>query len=256
MNETAVEDALVALGLTHGFGGTAVLEGIDLAVPRGSVAAIIGPSGVGKTTLLHLLGGLMQPEAGELEMSCARPAFVFQDPLLLPWRTALGNVVFGLSGRSMSRRERLVRARSMLVRVGFGQEEAGRYPHQLSGGMKKRVALARALAVEPDMLLLDEAFAALDSGLSRQMQQLVQLEVQERGVTVFLVTHDLSEAVRLADVVIVLAGRPGRIMARETIDRPARLRDDAFVETEMRRLTALPAFSAAFRPPGLVRRPG
>jgi len=247
MSATAAEDALVALGLSHGFAGTAVLKGIDLAVARGSVTAIVGPSGVGKTTLLHLLGGLLKPEAGELEMGCARPAFVFQDPLLLPWRTALGNVAFGLTGRPMSRRERLVRARSMLVRVGLGQEEAGRYPHQLSGGMKKRVALARALAVEPDLLLLDEAFAALDSGLSRQMQQLVRLEVQERGVTAFLVTHDLSEAVRLADLVVVLAGRPGRIIAREAISRPARLRDDAFVEAEMRRLSALPSFSAAFR---------
>ena len=242
------EGALVASGVTHGFAGTNVLEGIDLRVSSGSILAILGPSGVGKTTLLHILGGLVAPDVGRVEQPFLRPAFVFQDPLLLPWRTARGNVAFGLAGQRLSRAERLSRARSMLVKVGLGYEDAGLYPHQLSGGMKKRVALARALAALPDVLLLDEAFSALDVGLSREMQQLVRLDAQERGVTVVLVTHDLSEAVRLADRAIVLAGRPGRIVARLSIDRPARLRDDAFVETEIRCIAALEAIRDAFRP--------
>lgn len=245
MNE---EGALVADGITHGFAGTSVLDGVDLRLPRGGILAILGPSGAGKTTLLHILGGVLDPDAGRVERPFGRPAFVFQDPLLLPWRTARGNVAFGLAGQRLSRAERLTRARSMLVKVGLGQDDAGLYPHQLSGGMKRRVALARALAVEPDLLLLDEAFSALDVGLSREMQQLVRLDAQERGVTVVLVTHDLSEAVRLADRAVVLAGRPGRIVARLSIDRPARLRDDAFVEAEIRRIAALETIRDAFRP--------
>lgn len=245
MNE---EGTLVASGVTHGFAGTKVLDGIDLRISRGSVVAILGPSGSGKTTLLHILGGLLPPAAGRVDRPFERPAFVFQEPLLLPWRTARGNVAFGLAGLRLARSERLSRARTMLVKVGLGQDDAVRYPHQLSGGMKKRVALARALAIEPDLLLLDEAFSELDVGLSREMQQLVRLDAQERGVTVVLVTHDLSEAVRLADRVIVLAGRPGRIVTRLSIDRPARLRDDAFVEAEIRRIAALEAIRDAFRP--------
>ncbi|WP_051228441.1 ABC transporter ATP-binding protein [Pleomorphomonas oryzae] len=242
------DGALIASGVMHGFAGIKVLDGVDLGIPRGGILAILGPSGSGKTTLLHILGGLLTPDAGRIERPFERPAFVFQDPLLLPWRTARGNVAFGLAGQRLSRAERLSRVRSMLIKVGLGHDDAGLYPHQLSGGMKKRVALARALAVEPDFLLLDEAFSALDVGLSREMQQLVRLDAQERGVTVALVTHDLSEAVRLADRAVVLAGRPGRIVARLSIDRPARLRDDAFVDAEIRRITALDMIRDAFRP--------
>lgn len=245
MSEAGV---LVASGLAHGFAGTKVLDGIELRLPRGGVLAILGPSGVGKTTLLHILGGIVAPDAGRIERVFERPAFVFQDPLLLPWRTARGNVIFGLASHHLARSERLARARSMLLKVGLGQGEAGLYPHQLSGGMKKRVALARALAIEPDILLLDEAFSALDVGLAREMQQLVRLDAQERNVTVVLVTHDLSEAVRLADRIVVLSGRPGRIVARLSIDRPARLRDDTFVDAEIRRIAALETIRNAFRP--------
>lgn len=242
------DGALAAGGITHGFAGATVLDAIDLRVAKGGVLAILGPSGSGKTTLLHILGGLLRPDTGRVDLPFERPAFVFQDPLLLPWRTARGNVAFGLAGRRLSRTERLTRARSMLVKVGLGHSEAGLYPHQLSGGMKRRVALARALAVEPDLLLLDEAFSALDVGLSSEMQQLVRLDAQERGVTVVLVTHDLSEAVRLADEAVILSGRPGRIVARLSIDRPARLRDDAFVEEEIRRIAGLEVIRDAFRP--------
>lgn len=245
MSEAGV---LVASGLAHSFAGTKVLDGIELRLPQGGVLAILGPSGAGKTTLLHILGGIIDPDAGRIERSFERPAVVFQDPLLLPWRTARGNVAFGLASQRLARSERLAKARSMLLKVGLGQGEAGLYPHQLSGGMKKRVALARALAIEPDILLLDEAFSALDVGLAREMQQLVRLDAQERNVTVVLVTHDLSEAVRLADRIVVLSGRPGRIVARLSIDRPARLRDDTFVDLEIRRIAALETIRDAFRP--------
>ncbi len=234
-----------AEGVCLSYGDEAVLGGVDLSVGSGQVLAILGPSGVGKTTLLSLLAGLVRPDAGRIVSSFERPAVVFQDPLLLPWRTARGNVAFGLAGLRLPRAERLQRADAMLARVGLA-DEADKYPHQLSGGMRKRVALARALAVEPDLLLIDEAFAALDEGLKRQMQQLVRSVVEARGTGVVMVTHDLTEAVRLADEIIVVSGRPGRITGRATIDRPASLRDEGFVAAEIRRLSALPGSAALF----------
>lgn len=239
---------LVARRLGHGFSGEAVLDGIDLALERGRTLAVLGPSGAGKTTLLHILGGLVEPDAGTIVRPFERPAFVFQEPLLLPWRTARGNVVFALSGLGLDRAESAARADALLARVGLAQA-AEKYPHQLSGGMKKRVSLARTLAVEPDLLLLDEAFSALDAGLARDMQALVRRETEARGTTVVMVTHDLAEAVRLADEIVVLAGRPAGIAARAAIDRPAGLRDDGFVEAEIRRLAGLADIRAAFAPP-------
>lgn len=227
------------------YGDEAVLGGVGLTVAVGQVLAILGPSGVGKTTLLSLLAGLVRPDAGRIISSFERPAVVFQDPLLLPWRTARGNVAFALAGLPLSRAERLQRAEAMLARVELA-DEADKYPHQLSGGMRKRVALARALAVEPDLLLMDEAFSALDEGLKRQMQQLVRSDVDTRSTAVVTVTHDLTEAVRLADEIVVVSGRPGKITGRAVIDRPASQRDEGFVAAEIRRLSALPGFAVLF----------
>jgi NitT/TauT family transport system ATP-binding protein len=234
-----------AEGVCLSYGDETVLGGVDLTVAGGQVLAILGPSGVGKTTLLSVLAGLTRPNAGGIVSTFQRSAVVFQDPLLLPWRTARGNVAFGLAGLSLSREERLQSADAMLERVGLAGE-ADKYPHQLSGGMRKRVALARALAVEPDLLLIDEAFAALDEGLKRQMQQLVRSVVETRGTAVVAVTHDLSEAIRLADEIFVVSGRPGRITGRAPIERAAPLRDEGFVAAEIRRLSALPGFVALF----------
>lgn len=234
-----------AEGVCLSYGDETVLGGVDLTVAGGQVLAILGPSGVGKTTLLSLLAGLIQPNAGRIVSSFERPAVVFQDPLLLPWRTARGNVAFGLAGLPLSRAERLQRAEAMLARVGLAGE-ADKYPHQLSGGMRKRVALARALAVEPDLLIIDEAFAALDEGLKRQMQQLVRSDVDTLRTAVVTVTHDFTEAVRLADEIVVLSGRPGKITGRAVIDRPASQRDEGVVAAEIRRLSALPGFAVLF----------
>lgn len=234
-----------AEGVCLSYGEEAVLGGVALSIASGRVLVILGPSGTGKTTLLSVLGGLVRPDAGRIVSTFQRSALVFQDPLLLPWRTARGNVAFGLAGLSMTRAERLQRADAMLELVGLGGE-TDKYPHQLSGGMRKRVALARALAVEPDLLLIDEAFAALDEGLKRRMQQLVRGLVEARGMAVISVTHDLGEAVHLADAVVVLAGRPGRVVARAGIDRPASQRDEAFVAAEVRRFSTLADFAVLF----------
>jgi NitT/TauT family transport system ATP-binding protein len=210
-----------------------VLEGIELSVPTGGVVAVIGPNGSGKSTLLRLAGGLLVPESGSVELD-GRPlegpdprvGFVFQEPRLLPWRDVLGNVLFPLELAGKPQAARRARARQLVELVGLRGFARAR-PHELSGGMRQRVALARALALEPDVLLLDEPFSALDA-LTRERfdVELLALWGQTRK-TILLVTHSIPEAVFLADRVVVLSPRPGRILADIEVDlpRPRRLGD-------------------------------
>jgi NitT/TauT family transport system ATP-binding protein len=224
----ATGGAIVAIsGLALAFPGSdrLVLEGLDLAVPRQGFVAVVGPSGVGKSTLLRVIAGLLPPSAGAVRL-LARPepgkrptALVFQDPRLMPWRRVVGNVEFGLEGLVASRAARRQRALAALDLVGL-TAEAGRWPRQLSGGQRQRVGLARALAVEPDLLLMDEPFSALDA-ITRQVLQDELLAIWQRTQkSVLFVTHDLAEAVYLADRVVLLGGHPARVVRDETIAAP------------------------------------
>jgi NitT/TauT family transport system ATP-binding protein len=199
--------------------GTAVtaLDGIDLDVRAGEFLVIVGPSGCGKSTLLDLLGGLATPTAGRILVD-GRPitgpgldrGVVFQQYALLPWRTAQGNVEFGLEAKNVPRRERVAKAREYLGLVGL-ESFADRYPHELSGGMKQRVAIARSLAFDPEVLLMDEPFAALDAQTRDGLQDEL-LRIWERtGKTVVFITHGIEEAVYLGQRVAVMTSRPGRI---------------------------------------------
>jgi sulfonate transport system ATP-binding protein len=192
------------------FGAHAVLDGIDLDVAAGEVVALLGASGCGKSTLLRLVAGLDRPTSGEVLIDGARvegieprAAVVFQEPRLLPWRTLAENVAFGLpdGGSRTTRRAEVQRA---LDTVGLGAF-AGYRPRAVSGGMAQRTALARALVRRPGVLLLDEPFAALDALTRLRMQDLVDDLQRTAGATVLLVTHDVDEALQLADRVIVLA---------------------------------------------------
>jgi NitT/TauT family transport system ATP-binding protein len=193
------------------------LDGVSLEIADGEFIAIVGPSGCGKTSLLRLLGGLIAPTTGQVRfrgdiLSGPRPeiGFVFQQPTLLPWRTAIDNVMLPLEIRDMPAPERLPRARELMRMVGLAGFEGSR-PRELSGGMQQRVALARALAFDPAVLLLDEPFGALDA-LTRERMNLELLKLwQEQRRTVLLVTHSIQEAVFLADRVLVMSPRPGRI---------------------------------------------
>ena len=230
MDATVTGAPIVALrGLAFAHPGDAsgrnVLAGLDLTLPRGGFTAIVGPSGVGKSTLLRVVAGLVRPSAGEARL-LARPApdrrpaaLVFQDARLMPWRRVLANVAFGLEGLRLDPAERRRRAQAALALVGLA-DQADKFPAQLSGGQRQRVGLARALAVAPDLLMMDEPFSALDAITRHSLQDELLRLWRETGASVLFVTHDLDEAVYLADRVVLLAGSPARVAQDVAIDVP------------------------------------
>ena len=220
---------LAVRGLSHAFALRPVLEDVELDVAAGEIVALVGPSGCGKTTLLHLCAGLLSLRGGRIESDFVRPACMFQQPRLLPWKRAIDNITLGLKAEGVARAEREARGRALGLRMGLSEPDLDKFPHQLSGGMQSRVALARALAVRPDLLLLDEPFSALDIGLKSELYALLLAHMGERPMAVLMITHDIMEAVRLADTLLVMASSPGRIVRRFAIDLPAGRRDDRFV---------------------------
>jgi len=199
-----------------------VLRGIDLDVEAGSITAVMGPSGSGKSTLLALAAGIITPDAGEVHRRSTRLGMVFQDPALLPWRSALDNVAFPLIALGQHKRERRERARAMLANVGLSGDDAGKYPRQLSGGMRQRVALARALVIEPDLLLCDEPFSALDALVRAELWRIVRDIHARSGLTMLIVTHDGPEAMQCDRLAILSAGRLEQVGApAEILRHPA-----------------------------------
>lgn len=196
---------------------TTALDDINLQVRSGELAVVVGPSGSGKSTLLDLLAGLSSPTSGEVRLDGTpitgpglNRGVVFQQYALLPWRTAQGNVEFGLETRKTPKSQRRERAREYLDLVGLAGSQ-DRYPHELSGGMKQRVAIARSLAFDPDVLLMDEPFAALDAQTRETLQDELLRLWRSTGKTIVFITHGIDEAVYLGQRVAVLTSRPGRL---------------------------------------------
>ncbi|MFC5996857.1 ABC transporter ATP-binding protein [Pseudonocardia hispaniensis] len=216
---------LHGVGKIFGTGAAAVtaLHEIDLDVRPGEFVCLLGASGCGKSTLLNLIAGLDEPTTGSVTRTAARPSFMFQEAALLPWLTAARNVELPLRLGGLSRAARHRRAGELLELVRLGGMHARR-PHELSGGMRQRVSLARALAATgtgpdgPGLLLMDEPFAALDA-ITRDVLQAELLRIQAAtGITIVFVTHDVREAVRLADRVVLLSSRPGTVVREWAVD--------------------------------------
>jgi NitT/TauT family transport system ATP-binding protein len=232
MQKTA--SVLDLIGVTKRFvapGGGARLTAIDrvsLSVRDGEFVAVVGPSGCGKSTILNLVAGLDKPSEGRILLNQApvegpnpNVGFMLQKDLLLPWRTIVHNVEFGLEARSISRTDRRERALRELNRCRLS-DFANSYPYQLSGGMRQRAALARTLAIDPAIVLLDEPFTALDAQTKLILQRSFAQTIAASSITTVLITHDLMEAVIMSDRILVMSERPGRIVEEIRLDLPDR----------------------------------
>lgn len=220
--------------VTRTFGGTpqapaiTALRDVSFSVSNGEFVAVVGPSGCGKSTLLNMAAGLYLPSDGQVLVSGkvvtgpnSHVGFMLQKDLLLPWRTILRNASFGLEGRGLSRQQCDERAHQVLRRCHLEGFEHY-YPYQLSGGMRQRAALARTLAIEPSVILLDEPFSALDAQTKIVVQRNFAETIRREQITTLLITHDLAEAVYMADRIVVLTGRPGQVLETIAIELPDR----------------------------------
>lgn len=241
---SAETPAVSVKGLSKTYpGGIEALSDLSLDFPKGQLTSLLGPSGCGKTTLLKIIAGLLEPTSGQVVVN-GKPvtgpgpdrAFVFQDFALMPWASVLRNVAFGLELRGVARSEREAIAAKYIGEVGLGGFE-NKFPHELSGGMRQRVGLARALAVDADVLLMDEPFSAVDEQTRRKFQEdLLRLVANERKTFIF-VTHSIEEAVYVSDRIALLLARPSRVseIIRPNIDREiapdAMRRDPVYLDT-------------------------
>ncbi|MCL6429978.1 MAG: ABC transporter ATP-binding protein [Anaerolineae bacterium] len=227
------------LALEHvskAYGARLVLKDLSLTVGEGEILCLLGPSGCGKTTLLNLLAGLIAPDSGLVRRPPGPPGYVFQEPRLLPWRTVEENVGLGLKALHVPVAQRRSVVAHYLERLSL-REAAGLYPHQLSGGMRQRVALGRAFAVNPAYLLLDEPFKSLDIALRLQLVQLLLDEWQRAPKPVVFVTHDIAEAALTGQRIMVLDGAPLTVREQILVDTPPGARrpcDPEVLETEAR----------------------
>jgi NitT/TauT family transport system ATP-binding protein len=226
--EAGSRTAVSVTNVTKSFGTGAqrvvALEGVNLDVDRGEFVCLLGASGCGKSTLLNLVAGLDQPTSGTVDVRAERTGLMFQEAALFPWLTVRGNVELALKLAGKPRTERGGRAQELLEMVHLG-DFAKRRPHELSGGMRQRAALARALAQDADILLMDEPFGALDAMTRDLLHDELEALWTSTGKTVIFVTHNVREAVRLGDCVVLLGSRPGRVAAvyNVTIPRPRRI---------------------------------
>ncbi|ODT43874.1 MAG: nitrate/sulfonate/bicarbonate ABC transporter ATP-binding protein [Methylobacterium sp. SCN 67-24] len=232
----------------HAFLGRAVFENLTLRLDTGEVLALVGPSGCGKTTALQIAAGLVDPLRGRVRREYRRHAVVFQEPRLLPWQRTRDNIAYGLAARGIRREERHAIAAARAAEVGLHPRDLDKYPAELSGGMRQRAAVARALAVDPEVVFFDEPFTAVDVGLRRVLQDLVITASAREKFAALFVTHDLSEAARLAHRILVMSGRDGSIRVDRTIAGTPGARDDRTIFETVQGWMHEPAFAELFDP--------
>lgn len=219
-----IENVFQSFG--DGAGSPPVLENINLDIKQGELVCLLGPSGCGKSTLLNIVAGFIKAEEGSVRIEgevVTAPAInrlvIFQDYGLLPWRTVGQNVALGLEVKKVTRAEQNIMITKYLKMVGL-EDARDKFPHQLSGGMQQRAAIARALAVQPEILLMDEPFGALDAITRMKLQEDILTLCRETGTTILFVTHDIEEAVYLADRIVILSANPGKIHAVLDVEMP------------------------------------
>jgi len=226
-----LEESLKVSELNFYFGFTQILNNINFELKASEVISIVGPSGGGKTTLLKLCSDLLDVTEGEITNSFTSSAFAFQDARLLPWKTVVENIMLPIIA-TKKYTTAYKEACEIALRFGLEEKDFIKYPKDLSGGMKQRVNFARALITKPRLLFLDEPFSALDIGLKRELQDFVLKSCEEFGTSVLFITHDLMEAIRLSDKILLLKSDPGEIIKTYTINETQNTRDDSFIFTK------------------------
>jgi len=218
--------------LNHSFGFTEILRDITFTLDKGEVLSIVGPSGGGKTTLLHLCADLLDVEEGSVNNSFASSAFAFQDARLLPWKNVIDNISLGLLANGTKKAEAIKLSKEIALKFGLEESDFDKFPKDLSGGMRQRVSFARALVVKPSLLFLDEPFSALDIGLKKELQTILIDMIDKKEISILFITHDLMEAIRLSDEILLLKADPGHIVKKFSYKLPQKERDDKFVYGE------------------------
>lgn len=215
--------------LNHSFAFDEVLRDINFTLEKGEVLSIVGPSGGGKTTLLHLCADLLDVEEGEVTNSFLSSSFAFQEPRLLPWKNVIENISLSLLANGIKKSVAIEKSKEIALKFGLDVDDFEKYPKDLSGGMKQRVSFARALVLKPSLLFLDEPFSALDIGLKQELQNILIDLIDKKEISVLFITHDLMEAIKLSDKVLLLKADPGEIVEEFTFDRAQKLRDENYI---------------------------
>lgn len=212
--------------ITHAYFGRTILDAVSLRISSGEIVALIGPSGCGKSTLVHIAAALIEPQQGRVVRDYPRHGMIFQEHRLLPWATTRDNIAYPLRLNGTPRSERNRRALAAAHTVSLDERDTVKFPIELSGGMRQRAAIARALVVDPDFVFFDEPFTALDVALKRQMQDILIQAAGQRQFSGLFVTHDLSEAIRVADRIVVMDERVRGIAGERTVPLARSARND------------------------------